>query len=85
VRVLSKFRPGAPILAFTPERASARRMALYRGSCPELLSGSPSAERMVERAVREIRARGLAARGDRLVFVYGSPSGHCDQMRVVRI
>lgn len=84
VQVLSKFRPGAPIIAFTPEPASARRMALYRGAHPDLAPRSSSADRMVDRAVGEIRARGLAARGESIVVIYGSSSGHCDQMRVVR-
>lgn len=84
-RILSKFRPGAPILAFTPKEASARRMALYRGVTPDLAKRSASPGRMVGRALKEIRARGFVEGGGNLVVVYGSASGHCDQMRVVRL
>ncbi|HJX74402.1 MAG TPA: pyruvate kinase alpha/beta domain-containing protein, partial [Candidatus Deferrimicrobiaceae bacterium] len=84
-RIVSKFRPGAPVLAFTPKRSSARRMALYRGVESAVAKRSSSPERMVENAVKEIRARGLVSRGESLVIVYGSPTGHCDQMRVVRL
>ena len=84
-RILSKFRPEAPIIAFTPERSSARRMALYRGVEPGIVKKSPSPDRMVERALREMEEAGLVARGESLVVVYGSPTGHCDQMRVVSL
>lgn len=84
-RILSKFRPGAPVLAFTPKVASARRMALYRGVIPDIAERSASPERMVERALDGIRTRGLVERGAPVVIVYGSASGHCDQMRVVRL
>ncbi|HEY5577691.1 MAG TPA: pyruvate kinase alpha/beta domain-containing protein, partial [Deferrimonas sp.] len=84
-RIVSKFRPGAPVLAFTPKRSSARRMALYRGVESAVAKRSSSPERMVESAVKEIRARDLVSRGESLVIVYGSPAGHCDQMRVVRL
>ena len=84
-RILSKFRPKSPIAAFTPEKASARRMTLYRGVDPAVVGKCPSPEEMVGRAVREIRARNVATRGETVVFVYGSASEHCDQMRVVRL
>jgi pyruvate kinase len=84
-RILSKFLPETPIIAFTPERSSARRMALYRGVEPGVVKKSTSSERMVEGALREMRKTGQVSRGDRLVIVYGSPTGHCDQMRVVSL
>jgi pyruvate kinase len=82
-RILSKFLPEAPIVAFTPNRVSARRMALYRGVEPGVVKRSASSERMVEEALRQMRKEGLVSRGETLVLVYGSPAGHCDQMRVV--
>jgi pyruvate kinase len=84
-RILSKFLPEAPIIAFTPERSSARRMALYRGVEPGVVKKSTSSERMVEGALREMRTQGQVSRGESVVFVYGSPTGHCDQMRVVSL
>ncbi len=84
-RIVSKFRPDAPVLAFTPNGSSARRMALYRGVESALTKRSSSPERMVESALKEIRARGVVSRGENLVVVYGSPTGHCDQMRVIRL
>ena len=84
-RILSKFLPETPIIAFTPERQSARKMALYRGVKPGVVKKSSSSERMVGIALKHIRARGIFSRGERLVVVYGSPTGHCDQMRVVSL
>jgi pyruvate kinase len=86
-RILSKFRPEKPVAAFTAFEASARRMALFRGVEPFVLPETETAraDRMVELAVSFLRSRGMAARGDRLVFVYGSVGGHCDKMRVLQI
>src|SRR4030067_1730505 len=83
-RILSKFRPEAPILAFTPERTPARRMSLYRGVEPVVVGKCSSPEQMVGRALQEIRERGIASRGGRLVFVYGSASGELTRERAVR-
>jgi pyruvate kinase len=84
-RILSKFLPEAPIIAFTPRRSSARRMSLYRGVYPNVTERSSSSERMVRNALKDIRALEIVSRGENLIFVYGSPSGHCDQMRVIRL
>jgi pyruvate kinase len=87
-RILSKFHPPAPVVAFTPHEATARRMALYRGVSPRLLSpvaGTKGDEDDVERAVAKIRSDRIAPKGSPLVVVYGSVSGHCDQMRVVTL
>ncbi|HEY5995671.1 MAG TPA: pyruvate kinase [Candidatus Deferrimicrobiaceae bacterium] len=86
-RIVSKFRPTTPVVAFTAYEASARRMALYRGVDPFVLPETETmrADRVVERAVVFLLEKRLAARGDRLLFVYGSVGGHCDKMRVVQI
>ena len=62
-------------------------MALYRGVDPFVLPETETmrADRVVERAVVFLLEKKLAARGDRLLFVYGSVGGHCDKMRVVQI
>lgn len=85
-RILSKFRPSTPVVAFTAFEPAACRMALYRGVEPFLLPETETlgADRVVELTVAFLLSRRLIARGDRLVFVYGSSGGHCDKMRVVQ-
>lgn len=83
-RILSKFRPSAPVIAFTPRAAAARRMAPYRGVEPMVLPFGRDPDRMVARAASELARLGRVSRGDGLVFVHGSASGHCDQMRVLK-
>jgi pyruvate kinase len=86
-RIVSKFRPATPIVAFTAFEASARRMALFKGVDPFVLPETETmrADRVVDLAIAFMRARGLVRRGERLVFVYGSVGGHCDKMRVVQV
>jgi pyruvate kinase len=84
-RILSKFRPGVPLIAFTPLRETAVRLALSRGVEPMVLRAVGTADGMIERAAGELRRLGRVAGGDRLVFVNGSDGGHGDRMRVVRV
>jgi pyruvate kinase len=85
-RILSKFRPGVPVIAFTPRRETAVRLALCRGVEPHILaSAGTTTDGMIERAAGEVRRLGRAASGENLVFVSGSAGGHGDQMRVVRV
>ncbi len=86
-RMVSKFRPATPVVAFTAFESSACRMALFNGVEPFVLPETETmrADRVVELAVKFLREKNMAGRGDRLVFVYGSVGGHCDKMRVVQI
>jgi pyruvate kinase len=86
-RIVSKFRPSTPVVAFTAFESSACRMALCKGVEPFVLPETETmrADRVVELAVSFLRARKMTAPGDRLVFIYGSVGGHCDKMRVVQV
>jgi len=71
-RLMSKFRPAAPIIAVTPTRETMRRLALCWGAVPIQMGY----EKDIDRAIREVAARlaagGWIAVGDRLVVVAGS-------------
>ena len=68
---LSDERPRAPILAFTPEIAVVRRLALYWGVHAFLAPKAMAADWM-EFAQRFLLERKWAASGDTVVFVLGA-------------
>jgi pyruvate kinase len=76
-QALSKFRPGVPIYAFTHHEYLCHQLALNWGVTPFLIS-SPGGELFSDVALNtmdDLRASGLVANGDRLVYMGSSPLG----------
>ncbi|MEO8698527.1 MAG: pyruvate kinase [Kofleriaceae bacterium] len=69
---ISDERPRAPILAFTREPATLRRLSLYWGVHSYLMATAASAAELSERAEKFVVAEKLASSGDTLVFVFGA-------------
>lgn len=74
-RLLSKQRPTAPIIAFTPFEPVQRRMALYWGVIPHTFPPIAQTDDRVCEAERRLKAEGLAASGQRIVIVSGTQVG----------
>ncbi|HVI08681.1 MAG TPA: pyruvate kinase [Candidatus Binatia bacterium] len=83
-RIISKYRPQAPIYAFTPSMAVAQRTNLYWGAQPVKCVQGLSSDRMVEFAERDLLHRGLLKAGDVLGVVAGTrqASGSTNFMRL---
>ena len=69
---LSDERPRAPILAFTREHATLRRLALYWGVHPFPMATASTAAELAERAERFVIDQRWAGPGDAIVFVFGA-------------
>ncbi|WP_176065307.1 pyruvate kinase [Anaeromyxobacter diazotrophicus] len=74
-RLLSHQRPHVPIIAFSPDQAIRRRIALYWGVLPKVMEPIRNADLMCEMVSDRLLADGVAKAGDRVVLVYGSPMG----------
>ena len=70
---VSKYRPSAPILAFTPDDATRRRMALYWGVVPRLLEELDTLDEMSREVERALVRLGLCQKGDPVLLVSGAP------------
>ena len=83
-RMISKYRPQAPIYAFTYNSAVAQRTNLYWGAHPMKCAQALSAEQMVTTAEQELLSRGLLKPGDVLGVVAGTrqTSGSTNFMRL---
>lgn len=73
--LMSKARPWAPILAFTPEVKTYRRMALFWGVEPHLIPMAKSVEEMVRLMEEALLESRLMSEGDRVVLVASLPVG----------
>jgi pyruvate kinase len=78
-------RPAAPILALTPNLATARRLALLWGAHCVHLADIKSFSDMVQKAVRTAHREDIARPGQRVVITAGVPFGTPGSTNVLRI
>ncbi len=87
-RLVSKFRPGIPIIAFTPEVRTLNRMALYWGVQPRLMPPPTGTDTMIREAERLLLEAGLVKKGERIVITASAPllgSGRTNLLKLQRI
>ncbi len=84
-RLVARFRPEVPIVAFSPDQAIRRKLALVWGVVPKVMEPLASADLMAEKVSQRLLEDGLAAPGDRVVLVHGSPLGDHGQTNSIRI
>ena len=74
-RLLSKQRPVAPIVAFTPHDSVRRRMALYWGVLPRLMARVQDPDGRVHAVEHRLVEETLAGVGDCVVLLSGAVTG----------
>jgi pyruvate kinase len=73
--LMSKIRPRVPVMAFTPQRETARRMAFMWGIRPEIVPFVNSVEEMLEHVDNALKRSDVVQEGDQVVLVCGFPVG----------
>jgi len=87
-RAIARFRPTAPLLAFTPSPRVARQLSVAWGITAVATEDYPNPDDMVWFAVETVVKRGIARRGDIVVVLVGSPADlepTTDVLRLVRV
>ncbi|HEX9741331.1 MAG TPA: pyruvate kinase [Nitrospiraceae bacterium] len=74
-RLISKRRPLAPIIAFTPFEPVRQRMALYWAVIPHTMQSITQTDERVHEAERRLKAEGLVKPGQRIVILSGTRIG----------
>jgi pyruvate kinase len=74
-RLISKQRPAAPIIAFTPSEPVRRQMALYWGVLPHTMQQIDQTDERVHEAERRLKTEGLVKPGERIVILSGTRIG----------
>ena len=74
-RLISKQRPLAPIIAFTPFEPVRRQMALYWGVEPHTMQQIAQTDERIHEAERRLKSEGLVKTGERIVILSGTSIG----------
>jgi pyruvate kinase len=85
-RLVSKARPNAPILAFSSDERTLRRLALYWGVAPRAAIGkATNLEEQIRATSQFLMDEGLVKSGERYVMVYGARVGVRGVTNAVRV
>ena len=90
---MARFRPPCPLVAFSPEEATVREMALSWGVTPMRVEVYGSTDDIVWHAVEQAVHHGMVTTGDTVVVIAGAPvpttaaatQSSSDVLRVVRV
>lgn len=84
-KLVAKYRPEVPIIAFCTKDRTRRVLALMWGLRTDELDPSKDMERMVESVEERLLHTGLVRHGDRLVIAFGAPVGEKGHTNSVRL
>jgi pyruvate kinase len=84
-RMISKYRPKAPIIAVTPIEQVLRRLALVWGVIPALGTAATTTDEMFDIAVEGAIGTGLVRLGDTVVITAGVPVGRSGSTNLIKI
>ncbi|MEE8398883.1 MAG: pyruvate kinase [Desulfobacterales bacterium] len=85
---ISRFRPKAKIIALSPVPAVTRRLALYWGCIPRVISGASNIDELIDKAAALALESGEVDKGARAVITAGHPvwvSGTTNMLRVKQL
>jgi pyruvate kinase len=86
--LVSKYRPRAPIVAFSPMQETRRRLSLYWGVLPRSMGRVHDIDKLAAAAEERLLEEKLVKRGDIVGVVAGTPlgtTGSTNLMRLLRI
>lgn len=84
-RMISRYRPKAPIIAVTYNEAIVRRLSLQWGVYPLLGEKVSSTDEMLERAVTESLSTDIVRHGDIVIITGGVPVGESGTTNLMKI
>jgi pyruvate kinase len=84
-RMISKYRPKAPIVAVTANDSTKRRLSLVWGVYPQMGKEARTTDEMLDIAVEESVNSGLVKHGDLVVITAGVPVGETGTTNLMKI
>jgi pyruvate kinase len=84
-RRVSKYRPGTPILALTPDRNISSRLLLYWGIQPYVIVEPGSVDEMFALAAKTAKELGIARAGELIIIVAGIPIGVAGSTNLLKV
>jgi pyruvate kinase len=83
--LISKQRPDAPIIAFTPFEPIRQRMALYWGVRPHTMQQIAHTDERLDEAERRLKAEGLVKTGEKIVILSGTRIGQPGGTNLIKL
>ncbi len=84
-RLISKFRPGVPIVAFTPIRQTSQQLALSWGVTPIQIPNLGSLDELLEIAPNYLLTLGFVKKGDTIVITARVPVGSPGRTNMIKV
>ncbi|MBY3622161.1 pyruvate kinase [Acinetobacter sp. CUI P1] len=84
-RVVSKYRPKAPIIAVTTQERTMRQLSLVWGVTPVFGKVASSTDELLETAIQGGKDSGLVQTGDLVVITAGIPLGRSGSTNLVKV
>ncbi|HIK13083.1 MAG TPA: pyruvate kinase [Oscillatoriaceae cyanobacterium M33_DOE_052] len=84
-RLVAKYRPHTPIIAFTPEESTYRQLALSWGVVPYLMPPARSTEHLLVNVVKTAGEINLVKEGDKIVISSGVPIGSPSSTSLIKV
>ena len=83
-RMISRFRPGCPVVALITEERIRRQLAISWGVVPCLTGTVDSTDRLFSMCAETARKEGLVERGDTVVITAGVPIGRSGSTNLIK-
>ncbi|MBC8414737.1 pyruvate kinase [bacterium] len=84
-KLISKFRPGIPIVGFSPILQTVQRLALAWGVNPVHIADLVSLETLLARAPDYLKEQGFVKQGDTIVVTAGVPVGSPGKTNLIKV
>jgi pyruvate kinase len=82
---VSLARPDVPIIAYSPNANTRRRMALYWAVVPREMPAVHDTDQLVDWCTGDLLAAGYGSPGERVVIVFGAPIGVSGSTNSIRV
>ena len=82
---LSRFRPKQPIIAYTPDATTMRRLSLFRGIYPRMFQKPKDTDDVIEIVAKHSFDAGDLSGGDLTVITAGQPVGVAGMTNIIRV
>jgi pyruvate kinase len=82
---LSRFRPKQPVIAYTPDAATMRRLSLFRGIYPRMIRDPKDSDDVIEIVVKHSVDAEDLSRGDLTVITAGQPVWVAGVTNMIRV
>lgn len=84
-RMVSRYKPQAPIIAVTPYNNVARKLSLSWGVYPLLTRKMESTDEVIERSVEQAIQSGFVTKGELVVIAAGIPVGYTGTTNMIKV